>query len=151
MNLKATADAIAARFAGVTATNGSQTEAIVVGPTASLPDTVGKGPALLVFHPSGVLDIRVSRIRADELDFPVRFLRDPAHYPPRSDWLYAWYDALRDQVEKDMDLGLPWVAWARCVAMEAEVDGGTYGTTFYDLIELTVRVHFDEVVTTVAI
>lgn len=151
MNLKATADAIAARFAGVTATVDGMTEAIAIGPTASLPNEINKGPALLVFHPTGVLDIGVSKLRRDTLDFPVRFLRDPLDYPLRSDALYAWYDALRDRVEMDMDLGLAYVAWASCVATEVELDGAEYAGARYDLIQLTVRVRFDEVVSTVNI
>jgi hypothetical protein len=148
---KATADAIAARFVGLTATSEGQTEALVNAPTASLPDQVTTGPTILVFHPTGVLDLAMSRIRDDELDFPVRMLRDPVGYPRRSDWLYAWYDAMRDIVEADMDLGLPYVAWARCTAMEAELDGAVYADAYFDLVELTVRVHYHEVVTTAAI
>lgn len=150
MNLKATADAIAGRFTGVTATVGTTTESLTMA-TASLPNAAGKGPALLVFHPRGVLDVGVSRIRNDMLDFPVRLLRDPLNYPTRSDWLYAWYDALRDRVEADMDLGLAYVAWAQPISSEVEVDGFEYAEVSYDLIEFIVRVRFDEVVTTLAI
>lgn len=150
MNLKATADAIAARFVGATATVDGVSEGIIVGPTASLPNSVGKGPALLVFHPTGVLDIGVSKLRRDELDFPVRFLRDPLNYPQRSDALYAWYDALRDLVEADMDLGLAYVSWARPISAEVALDEGEYAGAQYDLIEFVVRVHFNEVVTTVS-
>jgi hypothetical protein len=144
MNLKATADALAARYVGVTATNGTVTESLVTPPTASLPNALAKGPALFVFHPRGVLDIRVSRIRADELDFPVRLLRDPLNYPERSDWLYAWYDALRDKVRDGDTLGLAYVSWANVVATEVELDGGEYGGNVFDLIEFTVRVHFGD-------
>lgn len=151
MNSKAIADAIAGRFTGVTATVGSTTEGFLIAPTASLPNAIAKGPALLVFHPSGVLDIGVSKLRRDELDFPVRFLRDPLSYPQRSDWLYAWYDALRDRVEADMDLGLTYVAWARPVEATVELDGATYAGIGFDLIELTVRVHLNETVSTLAI
>lgn len=151
MNSKAVADAIAGRFTGVTATVAGLTEGILVGPTASLPNGIGKGPALLVYHPTGVLDIGVSKLRRDELDFPVRFLRDPLNYPTRSDALYAWYDALRDQVEADMDLGLSYVAWARPIDTEVKLDGQDYAGLTYDLIELTVRVHFNEVVTSVSV
>ena len=121
-----------------------------VGPTASLPNSVGKGPALLVYHPTGVLEVGVSKLRRDELDFPVRFLRDPLNYPQRSDALYAWYDALRDLVEADMDLGLAYVAWARPISVEVELDGGEYAGAQYDLIEFVVRVHFNEVVATLS-
>ena len=151
MNSKAIADAIAARFVGVTATSGGKTESISIGPTASLPNQVSEGPALLVFHPSGVLEIGVSKLRSDELDFPVRFLRDPSDYPTRSDFLYAWYDALRDKVEEDMDLGLAYVAWARPVSVTVDLDIGDYaGVKAFDQIEFIVRVHFNEVVTGVS-
>lgn len=150
MNSKAVADALAARFVGVTAAVSSGTESIV--PTASLPNQISQGPALLVFHPSGVLEIGVSRLRHDELDFPVRFYRDPVDYPARSDDLYVWYDALRDRVEMDMDLGLAYVAWARPISVQIGLDIGDYARSgpFYDLIEFIVRVHFYEVVTTVS-
>lgn len=151
MNLKATADAIAARFTGVTATVGSVTESFSTAPTASLPNTVSAGPVCLVYHPTGVLDIGVSRIRRDEYDFPVRILRDPLDYPSRSDWLYAWHDATRDRVEANLDLDLAYVSWARLVGVRIELDGESYAGALFDVIEYTVRVHFGDIVTTLAI
>lgn len=151
MNSKAVADALAGRFTGVTATNAGKTEAFALAPTASLPNTIGKGPALLVFHPKGVLDVGVSKLRADQLDYPIRFLRDPMDYPTRSDWLYAWQDALRDRIEMDMDLGLAYVAWAKPISIEVLLDGAVYAGTTYDLIEMVARVRFNEVVTSVSI
>ncbi len=154
MNTKEVGDAIAARFAGVTATASiggkTQTEGIAVGPTTELPNTIAKGPALLVFHPTGVLDVGVSRLRQDMLDYPVRLLRDPNNVPTRSIWIYAWIDAMRDMVEQRMTLGLPYVAWAQPVALESELDGALYAKKSFDLVELVVRVRFNEVVTTVA-
>ena len=150
MNSKATADAIAARFVGVTATIGTTTESFTSVPTASLPNTIGGGPVLLVYHPVGVLDIGVSKLRRDMLDFPVRMLRDPANYPARSDWLYAWYDALRDRVEMDIDLGLAYVAWAQPVSTRVELDGQLYAKVPFDVVEYIVRVRFNETVATVA-
>lgn len=150
MNSQAIADAIAARFTGVTAVVATGTESLATV-TARLPDQISEGPALLVFHPTGVLDIGVSKLRRDELDFPVRFLRDPSTYPERSAALYAWYDALRDRVEMDMDLGLSYVAWAQPISVEVALDIGEYaGIKGYDLIELVVRVRLDEVVPTVS-
>ena len=151
MNTKAIADAIAARFAGITATVGSTTESLASTPTASLPNTLGKGPVVLVFHPSGVLDVDIGKMRNDTLDFPVRFLRDPVDYPSRSDWLYAWYDATRDRVEGDIDLGLAYVQWARTVSADVELDGYDYAATKYDLIEYVVRVKVREAISTFAI
>lgn len=148
---KAVADALAARFVGATATVGSVTEALAVTPTASLPNDLAKGPAVFVYHPSGVLDIVASRIRRDELDYPVRLLRDPLDYPARSDWLYAWYDATRDLVEANMDLGLAYVAWARLISVTVELDGGEYAGKQFDQIEYIVRVHLNEIVTTLSV
>lgn len=150
MNSKATADAIAARFTGVTATVNGATEGLVLC-TASLPNTIAVGPVLLVYPPSGTLAIGVSQRRSDELDFPVRLLRDPLNVPLRTDALYAWYDALRDRVEANMDLDLAYVAWARCTEMRAELDGESYGGSLFDVVELVVRVRFDEVVTSVSV
>jgi len=139
VNTKATAAALAAKFVGVTA-NG---EAIAIGPTASLPNAITKGPALLIFHPTGVLDVVMSRIRRDELDFPVRLLRDPLDTPGRSDALYDWYDAMRDVVRDGDTLVLPTTS-CRVVAMRAELDGATYAGASFDLVELMVRVHFGD-------
>jgi hypothetical protein len=141
VNLKATADAIASRFVGATATVGSVTESFSATPTASLPNTIAKGPVCLVYHPSGTLDVGVSRIRRDEHDFPVRILRDPLDYPGRSDWLYAWYDATRDLIRDGDDLGLVYVSWANVVASRVELDGETYAGALFDVVEYTVRVH----------
>lgn len=149
MNTKSIADAIAARFSGVTATNGSVTESIVIGPTAELPNTLSAGPALLVFPPAGDLEVTMRR-RADVLVFPVRLLRDPMSVPERVQWLYAWYDALRDEIEKQMALGLSYVAWAEVTAMEMEIDGYTYAGKLFDRVELTVTVRLDETISTLA-
>ena len=74
MNTLEVGNAIAARFSGLTASittaDGTLTEAIQIGPTTQLPNEIGIGPALLVFPPSGVLDVGVSKLRRDELDFP---------------------------------------------------------------------------------
>lgn len=144
MTLKAIADGIASEYAGTTATVGSITESLTATPTASLPNTIAKGPVLLVFHPTGVLDVGVSRIRRDEYDFPVRLLRDPLSYPERSDWLYAWHDALRDGIPDGSTLGLSYVSWCNLVAVSVELDGYTYAGVTYDLVELTHRVHIGD-------
>lgn len=151
MNSKAIADAIAARFDGVSAVNGSETRTVQLA-TASMPNTIARGVYVLVFPPTAETEIGVSRMRDDEMDFVVRLLWDPLNYPTRTDWLYAWWDALRDRVEADMDLGLPaYVSWARVINMRALLDGFTYGDVISDMVEMTVRVHVSEVVTTVAI
>lgn len=145
MNLKATADAIAASYTATTATVGSVTESLVLA-TASLPNQLpGKGPVLLVFHPTGVLDVGMSRIRRDEYNFPIRLMRDPMSYPERSDWLYAWHDALRDVIRDGSTLGLSYVSWVNIVAADVQLDGARYGGVVYgDLVELTARVHFGD-------
>jgi hypothetical protein len=147
MNMQAIADAIAGRFTGVTAGG----VAIAVGPTASLPNAIAKGPALLVFHPTGSLEIGMGRMRNDVLTFPVRLLLDPLDYPTRSAALYAWADALRDRVEMDMDLGLAYVTWARATAIRLELDVATWYGGGFDMVELTIEVRVREVVTSVAI
>lgn len=145
MNTKAIADAIAGRFTGITATVGSVTESLASTPTASLPNTLGKGPVVLVFHPSGALEIGVSAMRTDLYTFPVKLLRDPVDYPSRSDWLYAWYDAMHDRVALDMDLGLPsYVDIAEAGAVRIELDGESYAGIPYDVVELTVTVRIYE-------
>lgn len=146
MNTKAVADAIAGRFTGITA-NG---QAIAIGPTASLPNTINRGPALLVYPPAGELAIGVSKLRQDTLTFPVRLLIDPTDVPTRSNALYAWYDAMRDRVEANMDLDLAYVAWAKPVRLRAALDGQSYAGSPFDVVELLVEVRFNEVVTTVS-
>jgi hypothetical protein len=145
MTLKAIADAIATKYVGVTATRGSTTEALVSAPTASLPDAIAATPILLVYHPTGVLDVGVSRIRRDEHDFPVRILRDPVTYPERSDWLYAWFDATRDVITAGNSLGLSYVSWANLVGSRLELDGETYAGKRFDVVEYTVRVHVGDI------
>jgi hypothetical protein len=152
VNSQATAAAIAATFSGVTATDvNGIVYPISVGPTASLPNSFGNGPALLVFPPSATLALELGHRRADELDFPVRLLSDPFDYPTRSNALYAWYDALRDRVETNFDLDLAYVAWAQPVTARVELDGWTYAGVAYDLVEIIVRVHYNEIVATVHI
>jgi hypothetical protein len=151
MNLKAIADAIAATFVGTTATVDGVTEIIAIGPTASLPNSIGKATSLLVFPPTGELEIAMGPRRRDTFDFPVRLLRDPVNYPSRTDWLYAWATAIRDKVETNYDLGLAYVAWAEAVSMAVELDGYTYGDSECDEVLLTIRVRLDEIVATVSI
>lgn len=148
-NLKTVADAIAAQYAGITA-NG---ESISIGPTASLPDSIPGGfVALLVYPPTAVLEVGVSRMRRDEWDFPVKVLRDPVNTPARTDALYAWLEATRDVIYANYDLGLgTYVSWAKPVDVRVELDGEEYAKTVFDVIEYTVRVHIEEVVLTLAI
>jgi len=148
MNTKSIADAIALTFAGTTATSGGVTESLVLC-TATLPNSLAKGPALLVFHPAGELGLALSRRRTDTLTFPVRLLRDPMNVPQRSDFLYAWYDAIRDKVEANFDPDLAYVAWASVTAATVELDGFTYAGVLFDMVELTVTVRLDEVVSSV--
>lgn len=152
MDAKAIADAIATRFQGVTATVGTKTESIAIGPTASLPNGIGKGPALLVYPPTGTTHLGTQRRREDVMAFAVLLLRDPLNYPERSDWLYAWYTAMRDRIEMNYDLDLAYVAWAGTEGdFRLELDGEQYAGITYDVVELTAQVRLDETVTTVAI
>jgi hypothetical protein len=141
MNLKAIADAIAGRYAGITATNGSATEGLQSTPTASLPNAVTKGPVILVFPPTGETQIGTSAIRQGEVTYLVRMLRDPINMPDRTDWLYAWDNAMRDRVEGNLDLDLPaYVAEAEVTSFRLEIDGEDYGLAFFDVVEHTVTV-----------
>ena len=146
MNTKAVADAIAGRFTGITA-NG---QGIAIGPTASLPNSINRGPALLVYPPTGELGIGVSKLRTDILTFAVRLLLDPLDVPSRTNALYAWYDAMRDRIEGNMDLDLAYVAWAKPTNVRLDLDGQPYAGALFDVVELLVDVRFNEVVTTVS-
>jgi hypothetical protein len=150
MNTLTIAAAIATRFTGLTATYDGVTESLISDPTALLPNQLSKGPVILVFPPEGELSVNLRR-RADTLVFPVRLLRDPLEYPVRSGWLYAWYDAMRDQVGKSMNLGLAYVAWAEPTNVRVEVDGYKYAGVPQDVVELEVAVRLDEVITTLAV
>lgn len=144
MDLKAIADAIAGRYSGVTA-NG---ESIVVGPTASLPNGIATGPALIVMPPIGELSIGTSARRDDLYTFRVLLLRDPLDVPARTDALYAWFNALHDRVALDWDLGLgSYVSAAECVAMRMAINGETYGLGEFDVVEMEVQVRVNEHVT----
>lgn len=150
MDLKAIADALAGQFTGVTATLATGPEPIAFGPTATLPNELATGPALLVYHPVGALEIGLGRRRNDHYDFPIRLLRDPLSVPARSDALYAWATAMRDRVERKTILGLPaYVAKVSLVTMRIEIDGITYADSLFDLVELIARVLVIETVSTV--
>lgn len=146
MDLKVIADALAARFTGVTA-NG---ESIAIGPTASLPNAITQGPALLVYPPSGVLTVVMGPRNTDVYDFPIRLLRDPLDVPARTDALYAWANAMRFKVEGNWDLDLAYVAQAFCTAMRVELDGEEYAGTKFDVVELIATVHINEIASGVA-
>lgn len=143
MGSKAAADAIAARFLNAQT---SLAETFSSPPTASLPNSVSRATVCLVYHPSGVLDIAMSRIRRDELDYPVRILIDPLDVPSRSDLLYRWYDATRDLVEAHVYLDTN--TTARLIATRIELDGQNYAGVPLDVVEYVVRVHFGDVVST---
>lgn len=146
MNTLDVADAIAARFSGITAGG----VGLALGPTARLPDNVTRTPALLVYPPEGSLGLTMS-LRDDTLTFPVRLLLTTQAEAPRTTAaLYAWYDAMRDQVGKQMTLGLAYVAWAQPVSMRIELAGQPYEGVPFDVVEIMVEVRFNEAVTTLA-
>lgn len=149
MNSLAIAAAIAARFVDITATNGTATE--TVSATARLPNSIAKGPVLLVYHPIGTLEYHPSKQRGGHLTYPVRLLRDPIDVPNRSDWLHAWFDALIDEVGKATTLG-GLVEQALPSALRVELDGQTYASmggasATFDVVELLIDVTTFEVVT----
>jgi hypothetical protein len=152
MNLKAIADAIALRFVGITATRNGVVESLVSPPTASLPNTIAKGPVIIVFPPTAALEIGVNRMRNDHYLFPVRLFRDPTDFPTRTEWLYAWHDAMRDRIEGNVDLDLPYVARAQTVSIpQMEMDViDAYADGKFDVLVFSVSVLVREVVTTVS-
>ena len=142
MNLKTIADGIAARMASVTATNGGVTETATA--TASLPNQVA-ALALLVYPPTGSLNLIMGPRLDDQYDFPVKLLRDPLTVPDRTDWLYAWATALRVAVQTSFSLGISGVTQSQTTDIRLEIDGEKYASidgTFaiFDVVELTVRV-----------
>jgi hypothetical protein len=151
MDLKVIADGIAGRFVSVTATNGSATETLTA--TADLPDTVAK-EALLVYPPTGALNIIMGPRLDDQYDFYVKLLRDPLTMKARSQWLLAWATALRTRVQTSWSLGIAGVTQAETVAMRAEIDGEKYSSPdgtyrVFDVVELTIRVWVWEIATSV--
>lgn len=148
MDLKVIADALASTFGTMTATNGSETETAVA--TADLPDQVAQ-LALLVYPPeTGSLEIGVSARRNDLYTFMVRILRDPLSTPARTQWLYAWFNAIHDKIiTTHIALGLAYVSQAEPVAMRAAIDGQQYSSTdgtyaAFDVVELEVQVMVNE-------
>ncbi len=145
MNSIAIADALAARFVGLTAGG----ESLASTPTARLPNTIGAGPVILVYPPTGTVDVGVSARRNDLYTFEVKLLRDPLDVPARTAALYAWYDAMHDLIGADMNLGLSYVSYAEPVSVRLELDGEKYGGATFDVVELIVEVRVNETVTTV--
>lgn len=151
MDLKVIADGIAARFVNVTATNGADTETATA--TADLPNQVAT-LALLVYPPTGALNIIMGPKLDDQYDFAVRLLRDPYNVPNRTQWLYAWATAMRTRVQTSWSLGIAGVTQAETKDMRVEIDGEKYGSvdgTFgtFDVVELIVRVWVYENATSV--
>ena len=149
MNLKTIADGVAARFVAISATNGSDTETATA--TADLPNSITR-LALLVYPPTGTLNIVMGPKLDDQYDFYVRLLRDPLNVPNRTQWLYAWATALRVRVQTSWSLGIAGVTQAETVAMRVEIDGEKYASADgvyrdFDVVELVVRVHVFEVAT----
>lgn len=147
MDLRVIADAIAARYVGVTV-NG---ETFQYGPSPLVPNGIVKGPALIVMVPSGGLDDPFQRQRDDEHDFAVLWLNDPTDLPTRSALFYAWYNALQDKVYEQYRLGLSYVQWARPVSYRTAFDEQFLTLGKYDVIEWTVRVKVRETIPNMAI
>ncbi len=153
MNSKAIADGIAAQFVNISATVAGASETVTA--TASLPNQVGH-IALLVYHPTGGYEYHASKIRIGTFIYSVRLLRDPISVPARSDWLYAWFDALSDLVGQHLSLGLTYVTQALPVSIRIELDGENYAGVDgvnhpFDVVELEVQVTTNEVMTTQAV
>jgi len=137
MDLQAIASGIATRF-GTLTVNGESATA-----TAALPNTVNT-LALLVYPPTASLEVGATARRDDVYDFPVRLLRDPLNVPTRTTALYAWFNAMRDLVEANVDLGLAYVSYAQPISARMAIDGERYGDGLYDVVELVIRVRVNE-------
>lgn len=149
-DLKVIADALATQYGTISATFGSTTETVTA--TASLPDTIDL--ALLVYPPSGLLQLELGPNRNDLWDFPVRLLRDPISMPARTDALYAWLNALRDVAEAKKRLGLAYVVNVESVSARLEFEGQGYSFPDgkfkqFDVVEIVNQVRVQELVTTV--
>jgi hypothetical protein len=151
MNVRAIADAIAARYSGITVTVNSEVESLGTGPTAELPPNITRN-ALLVFPPVEEYDYYPSRQRIGTADFSVRLYRRPeADMGRRSRYAYAWRDALTDKVEGNLDLDLAYVTHALDVGGRINLDDASYADETMDMVERTIRVHIKEVVTALAV
>jgi hypothetical protein len=152
MNSRQIAEAIAARFQNITAT-------LPTGETETesaqylLPDNIN-ARALLVYPPTADVEHYPGKHRDTLALWPVRLLRDPLGVKRRTEWLYAWWDALYDEVGKATTLG-GLVTRALPVAVRVEIDGQNYSASTgeyrpFDVVELMVDVLADEVVTSMA-
>ena len=148
MNLQTIANAIATTLGTVTATNGTVSESVTA--SADLPNQVTQ-LALLVYPPTGSLNIVMGPHLDDSYDFEVRLLRDPLSMPGRTQWLYAWFTALRPLIQTHVSLGVAGVTQAQAVGARLEIEGVRYaspantpGGDLFDLVELTIRVQVFE-------
>lgn len=141
MNLQTIATAIATTFGTVTATSVTgETESATA--TADLPNSIAKGPVLLVFPPEAADLSLVMGVRYDDhYLFTVRLLRDPLDTTPRTRWLYAWATALRPRVQTNIDLDVAGVVETQATRMRVELDGESYAGTTFDVVEIPVDVH----------
>lgn len=147
-DLQAVANAIATTIGTVTANDETATA------TADLPDQVSK-IALLVYPPVGPLEIGAMKRRNDYYNFPIRLLRDPIAMKARTRALYAWFTALRDLVETNMDLGMDEIS-VTLTALRMEIDGEEYAAItgqrdLFDVVELIAQVHAFGHVATVSV
>lgn len=148
MDLYAIGQAIAAQFTGVTTADG---EALNVLADGLLPNTVGAGPDLLVYPPEGEVSLGLGPTVEDVYLYPVRLLFDPVHVPERHKRLLRWGTVMRDRVERNMDLGLAYVQFARAVSMRLEIEGQDYGGVSFDVVELVIRVQVRELNANIAV
>jgi len=144
-SLASIADALATRFVGLTADG----EVLASTPTRRLPNVIGQGPVILVYPPSGTVQLGTSARRDDHHTFEVKLLRDPTDVPGRSDKLYAWFDAMRDLIGQQMQLGLVDLT-AELTDYRLELDGQKYGGGVFGVVELTIEVRVNEHVLTVS-
>lgn len=149
-DLQEIANAIATTIGTLTATSSGVTESLTA--TADLPDNIGTS-ALLVYPPTGSLELILGPRHQDLYTFPVKMLRDPLSVTPRTRWLYAWTTAMRTGLERHFQLGLSYVTNAEAKRVRVELDGEQYASSgtgalgTFDVVELEVEVTVWELTT----
>jgi hypothetical protein len=112
--------------------------------TALLPNNITKS-ALLVYPPVGDLSFLMGGPMLNaHLIYPVRLLRDPFDVPERTGALLDWATALWPRPKANYTLNLAGVLEAEATSIRVAIDGQTYATALYDVVELMVDVHVYE-------
>lgn len=143
MDIKAIADALAARFAAAAVTPPTGYDDTATA-TAELPNAITTTPTCLVFPPE--LESSFSGYkRSTNLVFPVRWYIAQTSDRPRSiQAVYAWQSYLLDQLEGSFDLDQTGSGVTHAVIVSASAGTGEYAEQEYAVVEFTVVVHVEE-------